>query len=547
MAAQAKQAGLTDNQKRFVAEYMTSRAIGPPGARQTSITRRCYSTPSLGNPTVGPSWNGWSPDDGNARFQTGAAAGLPADQVPHLKLKWAFGAPGATSMYSQPTVVAGHVFFGSDAGFVYSLNADTGCVYWSFEAKAGVRTAPVIGPVKDVPGVRYALYFGDLKSNVYAADADTGKLIWTTQVETHPLSRITGGVRLQGNRLFVPVASWEESSGSNVTYECCTFRGSVVALEASTGHQLWKSYTIPEVPKPVRKNSVGTQLWGPAGGGVWNAPTIDVQRRAIYVGVGNAYTAPAADTTDGIIAFDMDTGKQLWHRQFVTNDAWVDNCRPQDKNRTENCPDIKLQNVSYNDVDMGASPILRTLPSGRTLLILAGESGGVVALDPDQKGAVVWQTHLGEPVADGGQPGIGFGAAADDHAVYFPLERRVGGLTAISLATGERLWFSPGQKPTCPENTACSGAQHAAATVIPGVVFSGAADGTLRGYSTVDGQVIWEFNTARAFNTINEIPAKGGTLRGPGATIVDGALFVGSGYGLAGQPGNVLLAFEVGR
>jgi polyvinyl alcohol dehydrogenase (cytochrome) len=198
---------------------------------------------------------------------------------------------------------------------------------------------------------------------------------------------------------------------------------------------------------------------------------------------------------------------------------------------------------------MGASPILRTLPSGRDVLIIAGESGGVYAVDPDRQGAVVWQTHLGDTAAGQGQPGIGFGAAADDQAAYYPLERSAGGLTAVSLETGERVWHTPGLGATnCPSGVrACSAAQHAAATVIPGVVFSGSADGTLRAFSTTDGRVIWEFNTAQPFKTINEIPAKGGTLRGPGPTIVGGTLFIGSGYGLGGLPGNVLLTFEIER
>jgi polyvinyl alcohol dehydrogenase (cytochrome) len=550
MAAQAKSAGLTDDQKRFIAEYIASRSIGAGGVREASaMSNRCAAAAPLGDPSKSPAWNGWSPDDGNARFQKADAARLTADQVPRLTLKWAFGVPGATSMYGQPSIVSGRAFFGSDAGFVYSVDADTGCVHWSFEAKAGVRTAVVIAPYRGAPGVRYAAYFGDLKSNVYAVDADSGRQLWTAQVETHALSRITGGLRVSGNQVFVPVASWEESSGYNITYQCCTFRGSVVALEAATGRQMWKSFTISEEPKPVRKNSIGTQLWGPAGGGVWNTPTIDLQRQTVYIGVGNAYTAPAADTTDGILALDMKTGRKLWHRQMVKNDAWIEKCRPKEADRTENCPDVKLQNVSYNDVDMGASPILRPLPGGRRVLLIAGESGGVYALDPDREGALVWQTHLGDPAAGQGQPGIGFGGAADDEAAYYPLERSVGGLTALNLSTGERVWHTPGQgTKNCPEGIrACSAAQHAAATVIPGVVFSGSADGTLRAYSAADGQVIWQFNTAQPFKTVNDVPAKGGTLRGPGATVVGGVLFVGSGYGLGGIPGNVLLAFGVER
>jgi polyvinyl alcohol dehydrogenase (cytochrome) len=548
MAPQAQAAGLTEDQRRLIAEFAALRPFGTAGAGAASAMKnRCTTTAPIGDPSASPQWNGWSPDAGNARFQPAKDAGLTAEQVPKLKLKWAFAVPGATSMYGQPTVVSGHVFFGTDAGFVYSLDAATGCVHWSFEAPTGVRTAVVIAPVKGSAGVRHAAYFGDVKSNMYAVDADTGKLLWSRNVETHPLSRITGSIRLEGDRLFVPVSSWEETAGANVNYECCTFRGSVVALDAVTGKQLWKSYTIFEEPIPLRKNTIGTQLWSNSGGAVWNTPTVDVRRKAVFVGTGNAYTAPAPPTTDAVVAYDMETGKPLWWRQLLAKDAWVVGCRPNDRNRTQNCPDVKDQAISYNDADVGASPILRTLPDGRSILIVAGESGSVLGLDPARRGAIIWQTHLGEALPGQGQPGIGLGAGADDQTAYFPLERSTGGLTAINIATGERVWHTPGQKANCAEGVrGCSASQQGAVTVIPGVVFSGAADGTLRAYSTANGRILWEFNTAQTFQAVNALPAKGGSVRGPGVTVVGGTVYAGSGYGaLGGMAGNVLLAFDV--
>jgi polyvinyl alcohol dehydrogenase (cytochrome) len=497
-------------------------------------------------------WNGWSPDDGNGRFQPAAAAGLTADQLPKLKLKWAFGFPGATAMYTQPTIVGGHVFVSSDAGFVYSLDAATGCVYWSFEAPAGVRTAVSIGPVKGVPGVRYAAYFGDLHTNVYGVDADSGKLLWKTRVETHPIARITGSIKLSGDRLFVPVSSLEEvAAGNNINYECCTFRGSVVALDLGTGRQIWKSYAIEEEPVPVRKNSIGTVLWKNAGAAIWNTPTVDLKRKAIYVGTGDAYTAPASETANAVLALDYETGRRLWSRQIVANDVWISGCTPTilggppPELRSQNCPNEAQQSIVEYDADVTAT-ILRTLGT-RSALIVAGEFGEVYAVDPDRKGEVVWRTHLGEALPGQGHAGIGVGAGADDQNVYLPLERRTGGLTALNLATGQRAWHAPGRKANCAEGvTACSAAQHSAVTVITGAVFSGATDRMLRAYSTVDGQILWEFNTAQTFPTVNDIPGKGGSLRGPGPTVAGGMLFTGSGY--AGNvAGNVLLAFAVGQ
>ena len=170
--------------------------------------------------------------------------------MPRLKLKWSFGLPGATHVYGQPTVVAGRVFVAADSGYVYSLNAGTGCVYWSYLAEGAVRTAVNIAQIK---GGEYAAFFGDLKGNVYAVNARTGAKMWMVQVEDHPLTRLTGAPKVYENRLYVPVASADEGSAAEPHYPCCTFRGSVVALDTSTGKQIWKTYTIPEKPKFVQE------------------------------------------------------------------------------------------------------------------------------------------------------------------------------------------------------------------------------------------------------------------------------------------------------
>lgn len=553
MKSQAE--GLSDSQKRMIAEYVTLKPLGAKALGDAaSMKNACPGSAPLNNLSGRGSWNGWSPDQTNARFQTAEAAGLTADQIPRLKLKWAFGFPGATSAYAQPVVVDGHLFTSSDAGFVYSLAAGTGCVYWSFSAAAGVRTPIVIGdgPARGFGDVRHIAYFGDVRANVYAVNADTGKLLWKTQVERHPLARITGGLVLSGNRLFVPVSSLEEASGNESHYECCTFRGSVVALEASSGNQIWKTYSIQEEPRPVKRAANGVQLWGPAGGAVWDTPTIDVERGEMYFGTGNGYTSPAAPTTDSIMALDIKTGRILWWHQVVAGDAWVIQCGRDDEKRTDHCPDRSLQNSRYFDVDMAASPILRQLPNGDRVLITTGEAGVINALDPAHEGRVVWTADLGkmptpQPPAGRGedQPGVAFGGAADEHAGYFPLERNEGGITAVNLSTGLELWHTPGVKPNCSEGErACNSEQQSAATAIPGAVFSGARDGMLRAYSTRDGALLWEFNTKQVFEAVNGVSAKGGGLGGPGVTVSGGMVFSNSGYSVInGTPGNVLLAF----
>jgi polyvinyl alcohol dehydrogenase (cytochrome) len=302
-----------------------------------------------------------------------------------------------------------------------------------------------------------------------------------------------------------------------------------VALDANTGRQLWKTYVIPNPPKPTRRNSAGTQLWAPAGGAVWNSPTIDPRLHALYVGTGNAYTEPATERTDAILALDMDTGKVLWVAQDTPNDYWLA-CGAA-WGTSENC--AKEMGPDY---DFGASPILRTLPNGRRILVAGQKSGMVWGHDPDRNGAVVWKVQLPEKLALGE---ITFGGAADHQYAYFGVSSA--GVAAVDLSTGERKWLAP-IKAAGPRLGI-----GAALSVIPGVVFGGGYDGVLRGFSTSNGELIWQFNMLREFETVNKVAAKGGSMGAPGPTIAGGTLFAGSGYvfGTRGTPGNVLLAFSV--
>jgi polyvinyl alcohol dehydrogenase (cytochrome) len=524
---------VTDVVKRGFAEFVGGRKLGSvPAGAATSMPNQCSASSKLTNPAAGPAWNGWGVDATNARFQTAKAAGLTAAQVPALTLKWAFGLPGAASMYGQPTIAGGRVFVGADTGYVYALDAKTGCVSWSFQAAAGVRNAISVGVVKGHGSTSYAAYFGDLRGNVYALDAATGMPLWIVSVDPHPLAAVTGAPTLYKSRLYVPLASREEAAGGGPDYPCCTFRGSIVALDADTGKQIWKTHIIAEEPKPTQKNSRGVQLFAPSGAGVWGSPTIDEPRHAIYIGTGDAYSrpapaTPAPATTDAVMALDLESGKVRWSVQHTPNDAWLVGCET--NNPSENCPtDIGP------DYDFGSASIMRTLPDGRSIVISGQKSGEVFAQDV-RDGALLWKATLVDKLARGE---ITFGGAADDQRAYFGT--RSGGVSAIDLKTGERKWVasivSPPQRQT---------GETAALTVIPGVVFSGGSDGVLRAFGTGDGKQIWEYDTIRNFTTTNNVAGKGGAMGAPGPTVAGGMVFLGSGYtGLGnGRGGNVLLAF----
>ena len=495
----------------------------------------------------GPRWNGWGADPANSRFQPTAMAGLTRDQVPSLRLKWAFGFSGRSSAVAQPTIVGGLLFVGGGDREVYALDAKTGCARWAFKTQAVVRTAISFAPISGTD--QFAVFFGDLRANAYAVNAITGALIWKTKVEDHPAALITGAPTLHSGILYVPVSSMEEATGTPAAYQCCTFRGSVVALDIATGKQIWKGYTVPEAPRPTKRNAMGTQLYGPSGAAVWSAPTIDVQRQALYVATGDNYSDPPSETSDAILAFDLATGRLLWHRQATANDSYITSCLSADRT---NCPES-----NGPDHDFGQSPILVTMRSGQRVLVAGQKSGVVHALDPDQEGKILWQTRVGK---GGPLGGIMWGSAADQDRVYVAnsdvrftpggykdLDPNAGGgLFALDLATGKISMQVP--PVPCGSRSRCSPALAAAVTAIPGVVFSGGMSGYLRAYATDDARLLWEVDTARDYPIVNGGSARGGAMDGPGPTIVDGTLYVNSGYAQwGGLPGNVLLAFEVGN
>jgi polyvinyl alcohol dehydrogenase (cytochrome) len=520
---------LTPEGRQAVAEFLTGKALRDDPPPEDSG----YCAESTdGWPSGGPEWNGWSPDHSNRRFQ--AEPGFTAADLPKLKLRWAFGFDGDVVSFGHPTVFGGRVFAGSAGGHVYALDAESGCIRWRFVAETGVRTAPVIGRT----GTRHTVWFGDLRSNLYALDAETGDLLWRKRMDPHPVARITAAPALHEGRLYVPVSSFEEGMGSDAAYECCTFRGSLIALDAGSGRQIWQAWMIAAPARPTRKNKAGTQMRGPSGAAIWSTPTVDPARGVVYVTTGDNYTEPATSLSDAVVALRLRDGGVAWSRQLTPNDVWNAACMGD----RINCPEPEGP-----DADFGSPAILAKTPSGRELLIAAQKSGVVYGLDPDRRGATVWQTRAGKGGLLGG---IQWGHAVDGEKVYAPISDMVipeaaitgGGLAALRLSDGEQVWRAA--PASCGERRPCSPAQMAAATVIPGVVFSGARDGILRAYSSSTGRVIWQFDTARPFDTINKVAARGGAIDGPGPVVANGLLLVNSGYAYwGGAPGNVLLAF----
>jgi polyvinyl alcohol dehydrogenase (cytochrome) len=530
---------LSHAERRVVAEFAAGAPAGSLPAPLEQIPRNAYcsANPNVANPLAGPAWNGWSPDNANSRFQR-EDAGLSADDVPDLTLQWAFGVPGVTASGSHVTVVGERLYFGARNGIVYSLDKKTGCVAWTFEADGGVRSTPVVA---DDSGTS-TVFFGDAFGNVYALDALTGEPRWREKLDSHAVAMITGALVYHEGRLYVPVSSLEEGASRTPSYECCTFRGSLVSLDADSGKEIWRTRMIARGSEPTGVNRAGARTWGPSGAAIWSAPTLDPDNNRIYVTTGDNYSLPATGNSDAVMALALDTGAILWTQQTLPGDAWTASCLEARSVDAVNCPE-----GAGPDYDFGSSAALATTADGSSVLLAGQKSGVLFGLDPED-GDLLWQHAVSEGGVLGG---IEWGFATDGDVAYVATSEAfeqsagdAGGLHAVDVRDGSAVWYSPPSQDSCANRNGCNTAQPGAVSAIEGVVFAGSLDGHLRAHAAETGEVMWDFDTVREFATVNGVPAHGGALSGPGVAIAGGMLFVSSGYSNFGMmPGNVLLAF----
>lgn len=535
-------ADLSDVQKLQVAEHLTgqSRAVDTAVAPAPA----CEAGADWFDRAATPDQQGWGMDLSNRRYQSAQTAGLEARQIGELELKWVFAFPEAMRARSQPATAGGALFVGSQNGTVYALDQLTGCIHWSFQTVAEVRTAIVVQDWSQVAKTEVPLlFFGDLVGNVYALNALTGKLVWRDRPDEHPSLTLTAAPALHDGILYVPMSALEVTAAADPTYACCTFRGGVAAYQASTGERLWTGFTIDDEPREVGKNAVGTPRVAPSGSPVWNTPVIDVERSRLYLGTGENYSSPANETSDAILALSLEDGRILWHQQMTAADAWNMGCETEEK---INCPP-----ENGPDYDFGAATILARSGAGRELILAGQKSGDVYALDPDQNGKIIWQRKLGR---GGIQGGVHFGMAVDGDTVYVPISDFDGGprwpgtprpgMYALDLETGATLWSKPATD-VCEGREFCQPGLSAAATAIPGGVVAGAMDGHLRVYDKLTGKILLDIDTAVPYRTLNGLSANGGSFGGgAGPVFKNGMMFLSSGYGIYfHMPGNVLLAY----
>ena len=524
-------AGLSDAQIRELAIYLTGRQPVPRASADANLCKSPAS-PALS----AQDWRNWGRDLASSRYQPDP--GFSAGQVPGLRLRWTFAYPGRAA-FGQPAVVGDLVLTGGNGGRVFALDAASGCTHWSYAAGALVRTGIVVdqlAPAAAGRPARLVAWFGDDKGVLHAIDVRDGRRLWTQRLDDHPITRLVGTPQLHGGVLYAPVSSFEEVAAADPKYRCCSFRGSLVALDAATGKILWRAYTIRTPPVPI-PSTHGQTLLGPAGGSVFSAPTIDAHRGRIYLGTGDAYTNVESDSTNAILALKLSDGTRLWTHQVLKNDAWILLCTGAP---TGNCP-----SPIGPDFDFASSPMLIGT-AGHEVLVAGAKSGIVYGLDPQAGGKLLWQRALAAGTPNGA---ILWGSATDGTRAYVATSeydpvafKGPGALVALAPQSGAVLWRTPTPDSPCAWGTQnCSHALLAGVAAMPGVVFAGAMDGYMRAYDARDGHVLWQFDTGGSFDAVNGVRAHGGAIDYGGQVLAHGMLFVNSGS--MRQAGNLLLAF----
>jgi polyvinyl alcohol dehydrogenase (cytochrome) len=543
MRTQAK--NLTADERTQVVDWL---ALGQPDNSAWVQQAKCKGAPAHINASAKSVAPTWGVNLSNTRMQTTEQSGLRKEDFANLELAWAAAFPQTPTMRSQPVVVGSTVYVvASDAGRMYALDSNTGCAKWQYESPTPLRSSISYG---EIPKGKPVIVAGDATGFVVAVDALNGRQVWRSDVRLHEANRITGTPVIHKGRVYAPLSATEINHAVDETYECCKAQGAVIALDLKTGKKIWTGRTMVEATQ-TQKSRVGTQMWGPSGAPIWNTPAIDEKRSLLYVGTGEQNSIPFVETTDAIVAFDLETGERKWVFQATERDLWHYACP-----RGANC--FGAEQGVTRDVDFGGSVVIGKRADGRDIILAGQKSGDIWALDPDNNGKLIWNIRLSRGGANGG---VHWGIATDGKRVFAPMndnaqptpELPLAGvaLHALDVETGKVLWTAKGEGdcsgdrkeryPGCDRRFGFSPAP----LVIDGAVLQGSVDGILRVFDAETGAELWRYDTMRKFDTVNGVPGNGGSIDSSPYVAANGMLYVVSGYARFGEsPGNVLLAFR---
>ncbi|HTY95830.1 MAG TPA: PQQ-binding-like beta-propeller repeat protein [Solirubrobacteraceae bacterium] len=493
-----------------------------------------------------PSWPSAGQNLANGRTQAEETK-IGTANVNKLAPKWEFTTHSEVS--ATPTVDEGVVYFPDWAGFLYAVNATTGQLIWQkqiseYDGTTGTvsRVSPAIFGNELILGDNVGTAHAK-GANIFAVNRTTGALIWIKQVDWHPTAIDTGSPEIAGNKVIVGVSSDEEGEAAHAAYPCCTFRGSVVALNAETGQLLWRKYTVPpNLHIPCKQLEVPKGC-GYSGGAVWGAPTVNLETKTVYVGTGNNYSAPSKAETceqeaeeqktsnaectskrdyfDSVIALNLETGFLRWAHKVEGWDAFNIACVV-GKSGSSWCPAGTNPDFDFG----GASPNLYTL-NGRKV-VGDGQKSGLYWVFNAATGKLVWDTLVGPGTGSGG---VEWGSAYDGIRIYVPEadpnlfgppieykladgeDARGGSWAALNPGTGAFDW----QVATPGGATALAPPSVADGVVFVGSMASGAGEANMFALEAATGKTLWSFQ------------AEGSVVAGP--AIVDGVVYWGSGYG----------------
>ncbi len=535
---QPQAAALTDEQIIVLSEYLSNSTYNPMLTASVAV---CDSEMPAFDLDQANNWNAWGNSLGNSRFQGAEGTNINAGNIDRLELVWAFGLEGANVSRAQPTVISDTMILGSPSGTVYAMDIHSGCAYWTYSAIAEVRGSIPVGYSESQD--RFLAVVADATNRIQVLDARTGERLWWDDVDDNRYARSTGSPVIHEDRVFVPVSSTEVSAAGRPDHHCCTFRGNVAAYDINTGEKLWHTYVMDEAKK-VGENAIGNPVYAPSGAPIWQAPSVDPARNIVYAGTGQNYSRPTTETSNAVIAFDMDSGDMRWVFQTESDDAFTMACVAGRDH--PNCPD------AGPDVDIGAPILPVTLSDGRDMVVTGTKGAVIFGLDPDNEGEVLWKTRIGQ-----GSPlgGVHWGMTHIGDTLFVPnADRTAGqvdfpqqpGLHAIDMKTGEILWYTPSPERCAEGQQGCFDSYSAPATATADMVLAGSLSGVLFAHDPKTGEVIWEYDTRKSYDTVNGVEANGGSLDSTGPVLTGDYMIVNAGYATFGQiPGNVMLVFRL--
>jgi polyvinyl alcohol dehydrogenase (cytochrome) len=367
---------------------------------------------------------------------------------------------------------------------------------------------------------------------------------------------IRGGVVIYKDKVIVPISASGVGAGSRATFECCTGHGAVVALSAKDGSKLWEYHTMPSATYNGLVSSTGVKQRGPSGAPIWSIPLIDEKRNRVIVTTGENTSHPGTDTSDAVIAIDLDTGKRVWNFQAMELDIWNMACSSTPETSGPNCPwNIEGDLGTGRDFDFGAGATLVENVNGKDVILAGQKSGHVWALDAND-GELLWSIQFGEGTALGG---IHWGITTDGARVFAAISdpgiagaRKLRpGMFAVDIKTGKEAWGYDA-KPSCEgergklvKNCTSKYGFSAAPITVDGAVIAGTLGAEVMIFDGKTGAMLNRFDTLGPKPAINGIEAAGGSIDAHAISAGAGMIFINSGYGSFNQtPGNALIAYR---